>query len=378
MTSPHLPVRSVEGAAVIGLVDEILEAALAADASDLYVEPTGSGYRVRFRVDGVLSERCRLDVATAERAIARIKVLARLAVHRTAAPQEGRLVVPARAAEVRVSVVPTVNGERAVLRLLGAYTTPPRLGALGFEPALVTQIESVLARSQGVFFVCGPAGSGKTTTLHACLEHVVEASGDQRTVCTLEDPVERNLGAIAQTDVDPERGLDFAGGLRALLRQDPEVLMVGETRDAETARIALQAGLTGHLVLSSLHTSSSIEALMRLTDLGAGLPLLASALQGVLTQRLVRRTCVSCEGAGGGCGVCGGRGLRGRRALGELLLIDDRMRRAMRAGASPRRLDRVARLQGLRPLEAVAAELVARGETTAAEVARVIAGSTVR
>lgn len=366
------PTHAVDGAAVVALVDELLEMALAADASDLYVEPTGSGYRIRMRVDGTLSERSRLDVATGERAIARIKVLARLAVHRTNTPQEGRLVVPARAAEVRVSVVPTVNGERAVLRLLGPHTAPPRLDDLGFEPALVAQVERLLARSQGVFFVCGPAGSGKTTTLHACLEHIIRASGDQRTVCTLEDPVERNLGAIAQTDVDPERGLDFAGGLRALLRQDPEVLMVGETRDAETARIALQAGLTGHLVLSSLHTSSSIEALMRLSDLGAGLPLLASALQGVLAQRLVRRTCASCRGEGGGCGVCAGRGLRGRRAIGELLVVDDRMRRAMRAGASPRRLDRVARLQGLTPLEEVAAGLVARGETTAGEITRVI------
>lgn len=341
------------GEAIIARVDALLDEAVRRRASDLYIEPAGGAYRLRVRRDGLFEDIGRATAPVAERLIARVKVMARLAVHRTSVPQEGRLKLTG-GVEARVSVVPTVSGERAVLRFLGAAGAF-ELDDLGLAPELVAAWRALLARPQGVLFVCGPAGSGKTTTLYASLAAILRADGDRRSICTLEDPVERNLGDIAQTEIDPAWDLDFAAGLKAILRQDPDVLLIGEVRDAETARIGLQAGLTGHLVLSSLHTSSAVEALARLSDLGAPAGVIASGLKALLVQRLVRV-------AGGG----------GRRAIGELMVLDARLRRLVRRGASPGLIARAARRAGWRPLVEVAREQARAGELDPADVARLV------
>jgi general secretion pathway protein E len=337
---------------VIARVDELLATAVDQGASDLYVEPVPGGYRLRLRVDGLFRDVGQVPAPLGERLLARIKVMARLAVHRTTVPQEGRLRLPG-GVEVRASLIPTINGERGVLRLLSP-AGERSLDGLGLEPTVLATWRRMLALPQGVLIVCGPSGSGKTTTLYASLEEILARDGARRSICTLEDPVERNLGAIAQTEVDPTWGFDFAAGLRAVLRQDPEVLMIGEIRDAETARIGLQAGLTGHLVLSSLHTASAIEALARLADLGATPGVLASAVKALMAQRLVRRA---------------GPDSTGRRAIAELLVMDDRLRRLIRRSASPTLLTRAARRAGWRPVREVLEPLLAAGAVDPSDAA---------
>lgn len=344
------------GESVIARVDALLADAVARRASDLYIEPARGGYRLRVRIDGTFTDLEEVSKLVGERLIARVKVMARLAVHRSSVPQEGRLKLSC-GAEARASLVPTVSGERAVLRFLSA-AGELSLDVLGLAPDLVEAWRRLLALPQGVLLACGPAGSGKTTTLYASLEEILTHAGDRRSISSLEDPVERKVGGVAQTEVDPEWGLDFAAGLRAILRQDPEVLLIGEIRDAGTARIGLQAGLTGHLVLSSLHTSSAIEALARLADLGAEPGVLASAVKALLALRLVKRASGT-----------------GRRAVGELLVMDERMRRLVRTSASPARLERAARRTGWRPAREVAAELVAAGELDARDADVSFAGS---
>jgi general secretion pathway protein E len=246
------------------------------------------------------------------------------------------------------------------------------LEGLGFDADLLAAWKALLAAPQGLMLVTGPSGSGKTTTLYASLLAIRAAYGRFRSVATLEDPVERNLGQIAQTEVSTERGLTFPAGLKALLRQDPEVLMIGEIRDGETARIAVQAGLTGHLVLSTLHTSSAFEALVRLADLGIEPGLAAGALRAVLCQRLVPLACVHESAA---CARCQGTGLAGRRAVGELLAIEGSVRDLVRVGAPPARVEEAAARQGFVPLARRAMRLVECGQAAGEMVRHALGGA---
>lgn len=314
---------------VIEAVNAALAGADAMGASDVHLEPRPDGYQIRVRKDGVFLDQGRRDLAVAQRVIARLKVMARLAVHRVDTPQEGGLELPDQRGHGRLSVVPTVNGEKVVLRLLDRRARVEGLAGLGFEARVAAGLGELIRAEQGLVLITGPSGAGKTTTLYALLEEIRARQGAWRSLATLEDPVERNLGTIAQTEVAPERGVTFPSGLRALLRQDPEVIMVGEIRDPETARIAVQASLTGHLVLSSLHTSSVFEALTRLRDLGVDTGLAAGALRGILSQRLVPR-------ASG----------EGRAVVAELLTLCEALREQVRARADESRLEATARAQG--------------------------------
>ncbi|MBI4858685.1 MAG: Flp pilus assembly complex ATPase component TadA [Candidatus Riflebacteria bacterium] len=304
---------------VVAAVDRVLADLDRLGVSDLHLDPQASGYLVRFRKDGAFVDLGRRSCDDAGRLIARLKVMARLAVYRTDVAQEGSLALPEGRGSVRLSTIPTVNGERAVLRFLGVSEAYGDLESLGFDPDFMRRYRALLATPQGLVLVTGPSGSGKTTTLYASIKEIARHQGSYRSIVTLEDPVERNLGDVVQMEVSAERGLTFPTGLKALLRQNPEVLMVGEIRDRETAQIAVQAGLTGHLVLSSLHTSSSVEALIRLQDLGIEPGLVAGAIKALVSQRLVPLLCRHGDSDAVRCSRCGNTGLAGRRAIGELM-----------------------------------------------------------
>ncbi len=329
---------------------ELLAEAVALGASDLHLDPTGAGLAVRLRVDGRFVSRGGLPTEAGLRLVGRLKVLAGLMVYRSDVPQEGRLELPG-GREGRLAVIPTLAGEKATLRLFDAGGRLRTLAELGLEEGALGWLRRQLGADSGLLLVVGPSGAGKTTTLYACLAEILERRGEFCHVTTIEDPVERRLPGCAQVQVDPIRDLDFAAGLKFLLRQDPEVVMVGEVRDRETARVAVRAAMTGHLVLSSLHCGRAAEARPRLEEMGVDDWALDLALRGTLAQRLLRRRCPDCGGAR--CDACLGSGYRGRVVAAEVL--DDR------GGASS-------------SLETAAAELVRGGVTDAAEVARVIGG----
>ncbi|MGE0710289.1 MAG: GspE/PulE family protein [Planctomycetota bacterium] len=352
--------------------DELLAAAAAWGASDVHVSPEPSEFRVRFRLDGVLSEVARLPRERLPLLVQRIKVLAGLLTYRSDRPQDGRIGAEASPAgtEVRVAVLPTLHGEKAVLRLLG--TSGPRgLDELGWPRDAAAALGAALARPQGLLVFAGPAGSGKTTSIYAALRAL--AAAGQRACVTIEDPVEAALEGVDQTAVDRGAGLDFAAALRALLRHDPEVLFVGEVRDTETARTAVEAGLTGHLVLTTLHAGSACEALLRVRDLGVEAYALAAAAAAVFAQRLVRRSCAECGAAG--CALCRETGYRGRVPLVEHLAPTGALRDALLAGAGLSALEERARETGRLDLAAQGRALLAAGGTTAAELRRCLGGA---
>lgn len=376
------------------LVDAIIFDAIGRRASDVHVHPVADRTLVRYRLDGVLTTVRELPMRLAAPMISRVKVLASMDVAERRSPQDGRATVTigrtvgavGRSIDVRVSSIPTSYGERLVLRLLDtdrdrSLTT---LEAVGMPPEVLGPFQDRCGRTSGMVLVTGPTGSGKTTTLYAALRWIVgrpDAIG--LNVLTIEDPVEYDLSAlgvradggplpISQTQVDPRKGLTFASGLRHMLRQDPDVIMVGEVRDQDTARIALQASLTGHLVLSTLHTSDSVGAVTRLADLGAERFLIASCLSAVLAQRLVRRVHAPCEGRG--CAGCLATGFRGRTGLFELLCLDAGLRALISAGSAEADLRAAAAATGLRTLAEHGRSLVEAGWTTAREIARVCDG----
>jgi general secretion pathway protein E len=329
----------------------LLERALAERASDLHVDPTPDGARVRLRVDGRFVELESLTPDAGQRLVGRLKVMASLVAYRCDIPQEGRLALPG-GHEGRLAVIPTPHGEKATLRLFDPDSRLATLPSLGFGAATLGWLRRALASDHGLLLVVGPSGSGKTTTLYAALADIVASRGEFCHLTTIEDPVERHLPGCTQVQVDPRRDLDFAAGLKFLLRQDPEVVMVGEVRDAETATVAVRAAMTGHLVLSSLHCGRASAARPRLLEMGVERYAVDLALLGVLAQRLLRRRCVACGGSG--CAACAGSGYRGRVVVGEVLL----------AGED----------EPERSLPQAAAELVAAGVTTADEVGRVLGG----
>lgn len=350
-------------------VEALLAQASALGASDLHVSPEAGAFRLRLRLDGVLEDMGRVPRERLPLLVQRLKVLAGLLTYRTDVPQDGRVASEDNGGrcELRVSVVPTPHGEKAVVRLLG-QRGPQELTALGWDAAARAALERALAARQGLLCFAGPAGSGKATAIYAALRALIARGG--RSVCSIEEPIEAELPGVDQTAVDRRAGLDFAGALRALLRQDPEAIFVGEVRDRETAAIAVEAGLTGHLILTTVHAGHACEALGRLLDLHPEPSALASAVEVVLAQRLARRRCAACAGEGGAC--CRGTGYRGRFPLVEHLRLGPALRRALLERAPVERLSALARDEGLVPLRVAGEAALARGETTAAELERVL------
>lgn len=358
---------------VVELVNELIRRAVAIRASDVHFEPARDGLRVRFRVDALLQEVELLPAAIAANVVARLKVLAGLLTYRTDVPQEGAIASGAVASpgDIRVATFPTIHGERVVLRLLGTAARVLALRELGLDPVLVAGLETLLSRPQGLLLVCGPAGSGKTTTLHAMLQHVL-SSRPGVSIISIEDPVEIRLDGITQVQIEPERGLTYAVALRSLLRQDPQVLMVGEIRDAETAHLVVEASLTGHLLLTTLHSGSPGEAIVRLREMGLPAYQITSTLQAVLSQRLLRTVCTACarDGLRPDCTACLGSGCAGRTAIGHCVTMTPALRQATLAGADVTGLAHVCASTG--SLVDDAQRLVAAGRTTAEEVQRVV------
>ena len=377
---------------VIRLVNDLIDAALGAGASDLHFEPGADRLRARLRVDGALRDLRELSLDEARAAISRLKIMARLDIAETRLPQDGRIRTTARGRDIdlRLSTLPAIHGEAAALRLLDAGGGRPQLDSLGLPKAEEQRLRRILSSPSGVVLVTGPTGSGKTTTLYAALAEL--ATGETK-ILTVEDPVEYRLPRAVQVQVKPEIGLDFSSALRSFLRHDPDVIMVGEIRDKKTAEIAVQAALTGHLVLSTLHTNSAIGALPRLRDMGVESYLLGAAISGVAAQRLLRRLCEDCrrpaepgaaESAGFapppdarffapvGCARCNRSGYKGRLAAIEVVEIDAQMRRLIGDGAPAEEVEALAREAGAASLGANALALAAKGLTSLEEVARAV------
>ncbi|MGI4878512.1 MAG: GspE/PulE family protein [Janthinobacterium lividum] len=382
-------------APVIRAVNRLIGAAVEARASDIHVEPADDRLVVRLRIDGVLHEQEPLPPAMRLAFVSRVKIMAGLNIAEKRLPQDGRLRLAVRGHEIdlRVATAPSIHGESVVMRILDRSSLALDFAALGFDDELAGRFRAVLHRPHGIVLVTGPTGSGKTTTLYAALADLNTAD---RKVLTVEDPIEYRLPGIIQTQVAPAIGLSFAAALRSFLRQDPDVMMVGEIRDIETASVAVQAALTGHTILSTLHTNSAASAVTRLTDMGVEPFLITSTLNAVLAQRLVRRLCPSCrtgytpaavvlaafgsaahDHAGRaffratGCTACDGSGFRGRVALTELLVMDETIAGLVLARAEAREIDRAAVAASMRTLLADGLLKAAAGLTTLDEVLRV-------
>ena len=385
---------STTQAPVIRMINALLLQALRERASDLHFEPYEGRAVVRFRIDGVLRDVIEPPRALHAALVSRLKIMASLDIAERRLPQDGRITLKLgdRQVDVRVSTLPTGPGERVVLRLLDKEAARLDLTALGMAEDTRAAVDRLIREPHGIVLVTGPTGSGKTTTLYAALSRLPRGSVNMMTV---EDPIEYALDGVAQTQVNPRIELDFARTLRAILRQDPDVIMIGEIRDLETAQIAVQASLTGHLVLATLHTNDAASAVTRPADMGVETYLLASSLLGVLAQRLVRTLCPACrtaqapsEGEGkllaelglpatqpvwtaAGCPECNRTGFRGRTGVYELIVVDDALRRHVHDGADELALRGAAARAGMRSLRADGARWIAEGTTSLAELVRV-------
>jgi len=386
---PRLDVNDPQAAPQ--LVTAVLTAARAARATDVHLVPGANELEMRWRIDGVLQKITGFPAVLAPRVVARLKVLSQLLTYRTDIPQEGRLHGPAgdSADEVRVSTFPTLFGEKAVIRLFAGAGRFHRLDDLGLPTDVVDPLRSLLGETGGVILVTGPAGSGKTTTIYAALRELADKSRGGRSLVSLEDPIEVVVPGVSQSQVNPAAGFDMAGGLRSLLRQDPEVMMVGEIRDRGTAETVFQASLTGHLVLTTFHAGSAAQSINRLSDMGIEPYLLRSGVRAILCQRLLRRLCqcaktsaddaqrlglpVSVVRVPGGCAECGGTGYHGRFLLAELLLPQQtELGRAILSRSDAGELERLAVEAGMTTQRERAHEAVAAGWTSPDEVRRVL------
>jgi type IV pilus assembly protein PilB len=383
---------AVEGP-VIKLVNSIVAQAVEDGASDIHFEPDGRDMRVRFRVDGVLRESTRIPRRMIPGVISRVKIMADLNIAERRLPQDGRVsrTVDGHAIDVRVVTMPRVDGEGVVMRILDKQQALIGLDSLGMAERTREDFEAGFRRPYGAVLVSGPTGSGKSTTLYAALN---EINSPERNIITIEDPVEYQIPGINQLQVNVKAGLTFANGLKSMLRADPDVIMVGEIRDVDTAKIAVESALTGHLVLSTLHTNDAPSAISRLTEMGIEPFLTSSAISTVVAQRLVRRLCTHCkkrtmlsvsslEKAGfnvafdleayepAGCNRCGGTGYRGRIGLYEVMTMSDSLRELTVERASADEIKNAAAAEGMRPLRADGFEKVKNGITSISEVARV-------
>ena len=380
-------------APVIRMINALLAQAVRENASDIHIEPFETRSVVRFRIDGALKDVVEPHRALHAAMVSRIKIMANLDIAEKRLPQDGRITLrlAGRPVDVRVSTLPTGHGERAVLRLLDKEAGRLELSRLGMEETTLKQIDRLVQQPHGIVLVTGPTGSGKTTTLYAALSRI---DASVTNIMTVEDPVEYDLDGIGQTQVNPRIEMTFARALRAILRQDPDVIMIGEIRDLETAQIAVQASLTGHLVLATLHTNDTASAVTRLTDMGIEPFLLSSSLIGVLAQRLVRRLCADCreayapdaaeidflknaglEGAvparlyrPRGCTACNQTGYRGRTGIYELMQVEDKMRSLIHDRVAEQLLAQHAKELGMHTLRQDGVRLVAAGTTSLQEL----------
>lgn len=392
LPEPEDLLESTDDAPVIKLINAMLTEAVRKQASDIHIEPFEKRLAVRYRVDGVMQKLLDPPRAIAPLIISRIKVMAKLDIAERRLPQDGRigLIVAGRPVDVRVSTLPSGHGERVVMRLLDKQAGRLDLEQLGMPPAALKSLQRSLSLSHGIILVTGPTGSGKTTTLYAAL---AKLNTSRYSILTVEDPIEYYIDGIGQTQVNNKVDLDFARGLRAILRQDPDIVMVGEIRDMETAEIAVQASLTGHLVLSTLHTNTAVGAVTRLRDMGIEPFLLSSSLVGLVAQRLVRLLCEECKRphtpthgelkslkktvsqvtqmcGPHGCDRCAHTGYAGRQGIYEVVAVDETMRTMIHDGASEHEIERYAR-----SLSSGIAEdgmrLVIEGKTSLEEALRV-------
>jgi type IV pilus assembly protein PilB len=384
-------IESVEDPPVIRLIDSAIAQAVKEKASDIHIEPEIDVVRIRFRVDGVLREINTVPRELQEALISRVKILAKIDIAETRKPQDGRirLKVQDKDIDIRVSTFPTIHGENLVLRLLDKSALLRGLEDAIFSPRNLAQFERLIRQPHGIVLVTGPTGSGKTTTLYAALSRI---SSMEKNIVTIEDPVEYELPLIRQTQVNPKADITFANGLRSILRQDPDVIMVGEIRDRETSEIAIQASLTGHLVLSTLHTNDAPTSLTRLEDMGVEPFLISSSVTGVLAQRLVRALCPACKETyiptpgmlekaglekdatlhrGKGCPQCRMTGYAGRFGICELLVVNDQIRKMINEKKPADELRVCAQESGMQSLLEDGLEKVRRGLTTLEEVMRV-------
>ncbi len=382
-------------APVIRRVNQIVADAIEARASDIHIEPTLESVLVRYRIDGVLRQMESLPPGLKAAIASRIKIMSRLDIAERRLPQDGRIKLAVRGVDIdfRVSTIPTAHGESIVLRILDRSQTTLDFAALGFEPDTIETLRRTMRNPNGIVLVTGPTGSGKTTTLYTALK---ELSSPEVKVFTVEDPIEYQLAGVNQVHVQPAIGLDFPHTLRAILRQDPDIIMIGEIRDAETARIAIQASLTGHLVFSTLHTNGAAASITRLIDMGVESYLIASTVKAVLAQRLVRRLCPHCEAhletraqwrtrlaaepfakqkdrlrAPAGCSHCRNSGYLGRSTIAELLVMNDQLQRLVCEAAPDSTLEAAARSAGMTTMYQCGMAKAWRGETSVDEVLRV-------
>ncbi len=390
LPEPEDLLESNDDAPIIRLINALLSEAIKENASDIHIEPFESRLVVRFRIDGVLREVLQPRRVLAPLLVSRIKVMAKLDIAEKRLPQDGRisLRIAGRAVDVRVSTIPCGHGERVVLRLLDKQAGRLNLIELGIDEGILSALKQQLEKSHGVILVTGPTGSGKTTSLYAMLNYLNDHS---RNIMTVEDPIEYYLDGVGQTQVNTKVSMTFAKGLRAILRQDPDVVMVGEIRDMETAQIAVQASLTGHLVLSTLHTNTAIGAVTRLRDMGVEPFLLASSLIAVIAQRLVRVLCSQCKQPHiadhteveqfnllaektlytyQGCSACNQIGYRGRNGIYELIGIDEKLRTMIHDGESQQALETYAH-QAWETIQQDGLKKIIAGETTLEELLRV-------
>jgi type IV pilus assembly protein PilB len=385
----------VEEAPIVRLANLIISRGVQDGASDIHVEPGRAGVRVRYRVDGILQDAQTLPKKVQASLVSRIKIMADMDIAEKRCPQDGRisLIIEGKQFDFRVSTLPSVFGEKVVLRILDKSALNIGLSKLGLLPKTLESFESLITRTYGIILVTGPTGSGKSTTLYSVLSKL---NSGEKNILTIEDPVEYELAGITQVGVNPKAGLTFARGLRTMLRQDPNIIMVGEIRDSETGMIAIEAALTGHLVLSTLHTNDAPGAVARLLDMGIEPFLISSSVIGVLAQRLLRLICPKCKNAyvppadamrrlgmqvdgqkvkfyrGQGCDYCKNTGYKGRVGVYEMMVMNDPIRELALARASSHRIKEVAVQTGMKTLKDDATEKVLLGMTTLEESLRVI------
>lgn len=366
---------------IVSLVDELMAEAAKSQASDIHFEPVSDGIIIKYRIDGVLNIIEKLPANLTENIITRLKVLGGLLTYRNDIPQEGRLEVnpefAGRVIDQRISTFPTIYGQRAVVRLFYQHNELNQLEQLGFSGSILQNLKQNSAQSQGVILITGPAGSGKSTTLAALIRDILK-NNPGKSVVTIEDPVEIRIDGTTQVQIEPFGQMTFPKALRSLLRQDPQVLMIGEIRDAETARIVVEAGLTGHLLMSTMHSGSCSGALLRLLEMGIEPYQITSSISAVVNQRLIRRLCGSCKTqnddssySSRGCEKCFGTGFKGRVLMAELVELDGSLRKAVLDRADMETIEGLLKERGHMTLEHNGRELVAKGITTISELEKV-------
>lgn len=381
----------VNQAPVVKLINSMIEFAVRANASDIHVEPMADRVRVRIRIDGVLSEIMSNPIGARDAIITRLKILANLNIAEKRIPQDGRIqtMINGKAIDMRVSILPTIHGEKTVIRILAKSDINLNRAYLGINAHNNEMIDRIIRVPQGIVLISGPTGSGKTTTLYTLL---AEKNEPETNIITVEDPVEIQIAGINQVQVNVKAGMTFASGLRSILRQDPDIILVGEIRDGETAEIAMRAAITGHLVFSTIHTNDAVSSINRLINMGLEPFMVSSALIGVISQRLVRRICTNCRTEyepdelekdllnlqhgqklyhGTGCPECSGSGYRGRIAIHEIVILTKGMKTLLERRASEEDMRMLAIEEGTQMLAQSAAELVLEGVTTVREMNKV-------